>query len=370
MVGGWHYLDAIKRFCRTQGDVMRFRRWSTASLAGAAALCGSIVGWDASAIAGSSSSSDTYAGDYTGGSLPIGTFIALQYLGSSRGNAIFDTAGRKLPNSHGNIFEEFTRFAYFSELAGHPFVIEAEIPFATLTNVNIPGTNNRIAGGLVDPVVHLTYFFVNDAKVQRWLGFTNYFYLPFGRRYDNQSVVNVSTARQFSDVTQIGYTEGLEKFSPSLKGVFFDLIANASFHTNGNSPLAVVNPASAPVPGVLTYDTLTQRTSYDVKAFLRYEPKTFHFVALGIEKSWGGEQIATNGRFSVTGSSTVLPQADLSLSKDDFLRGHLQFQYPFTKDFAVAADIFHDFERVGGLRNDIGVEIRLTKFFFPQPAPK
>lgn len=284
-----------------------FRRWSTRALAGAAVLFGSIVGWHAPAIAGSDNSSDTYAGDYEGGSLPTGTFLVLQYLGYSHADAFVDSTGSVLPNSHANIFEEFTRFAYFAQLGGHPLVIEAEIPFATLTDVNIPGTNNLVAGGLVDPVIHVTYFFIADAQTQRWLGFTNYFYLPFGRSYDNQKAVNVSTARQFTDVPQIGYTEGLGKFSPALNGVFFDLIANASFHTDGDSPLTVVNPASAPFPGVLNYGTLTQGTSYDVKAFLRYEPKTSLWFAVGIEKSWGGEQIATNGTFAVTGAPIVIP---------------------------------------------------------------
>jgi hypothetical protein len=248
--------------------------------------------------------------------------------------------------------------------------VEAEIPFATLTDVNIAGTNDLVAGGLVDPVLHLTYFFVADAKIQRWLGFTNYFYLPLGRSFDNQRAVNVSTARQFTDVPQIGYTDGLEKFSPALHGLFFDLVANASLHTNGESPVAVVNPASAPLPGILTYDTLTQRPSYDLRAFLRFEPKTFLFVAVGIEKSWGGEQVATSGNFAVTGLPLVQPLANLSLSRDDFWRGHFQFQVPITKDFAVGGDVFHDFDRVGGFKNDIGAEVRLTRFFFPQPAAK
>ena len=344
---------------------MRFKRWGKAALMVAAALF-ILIRWDAPAIAGSDNSSDTYAGDYTGGSLPTGTFIALQYLGYSHANAFIDPTGRELPNSHANILEEFTRFVYFSQIAGHPFVIEADIPFATLTDVNVPGTNSLVAGGLVDPVVHFTYFFVSDAKVQRWLGLTNYFYFPLGRPFDNQRAVNVSTARQFTDVPQVGYTEGLGKFSPALNGVFFDLVANASFHTNGDSPVVVVNPASSPFPGVLTFDTLTQSPSYDVKAFLRYEPKTFLFAALGIEKSWGGEQIATNGKFVVTGLPLVVPQANLPLTKDDFLRGHFEFQIPLAPDFALAGDVFHDFDRVGGFRNDIGVEFRLTKFFFPQ----
>jgi hypothetical protein len=120
----------------------------------------------------------------------------------------------------------------------------------------------------------------------------------------------------------------------------------------------------------LSYDTLTQRPSYDVKAFLRYEFKPLEFLALGIEKSWGGEQVAVNGRFAVTGSPFVIPQAPLALIKDDYLRGHLEFQIPLAQDFAVAADVFHDFERVGGFREDIGAEIRLTKIFLPQPPSK
>ncbi|HSV25210.1 MAG TPA: transporter [Xanthobacteraceae bacterium] len=321
-------------------------------------VAGSIVGWHAPAMAGSDNSSDTYAGDYSAGSLPTGTFIALQYLGFAHSNAFINTAGNQLPNSHANIWEEFTRFAYFTQLGGHPFIIEAELPFATLTNVNLPGTNSLVQGGLADPVVHLTYYFISDAQTQRWLGFTNYLYMPFGN-YDNTKAINVATAHQFTDVPQIGYTEGLEKFSPGLKGFFVDLIANASIHTDGNGPINL---------GVVSYDTLTQRPSYDVKAFLRYEPTTFSFVALGIEKSWGGEQVATNGRFAVP---LPLPQPpNLSLTKDDFLRGHLQFQFPLARDFAVAADVFHDFARVGGFRDDIGAEIRLTKFFFPQPPLK
>jgi len=345
---------------------MRLRPVSIIALVRAAVMPITAVSWYVPAIAGSDRSTDTYAGDYTAGSLPAGTFAALQYAGYSRANAFITSAGVNLPDAHANIFEEFTRLTYIGQLGNRPLVIEVELPFATLTDVNIPGTNNLIAGALVDPVVHLTYFPVADAKFQRWFGITNYFYLPLGRSFDNQRTVNVSTARQFTHVLEIGYTEGLGKLSPALSGVFFDLIANASFHTNGNSPLNVINPADAPVPGVLTYGLLTQAISYDVKAFLRYEPRPFLFFALGIEKLWGGEQIARNGQFAVTGLPIVIPQGDLSLGTDAFFRGHVQFQVPFAQDFAVAFDIFHDFERVGGFRSDIGAEVRLVKFFFPQ----
>ena len=193
--------------------------------------------------------------------------------------------------------------------------------------------------------------------MQRWFGFTNFFWLPVGRSFDNQSAVNVSTPNQFTTTPQFGYTEGLGKLSPGLNGLFFDLIANASFHTNGNSPLEVVNPPGAPLPGVLTYDTLTQKPSYDVKAFLRYNP------------TWGGEQIATNGRFSPTGLPVAIPQPNMSIGRDDFLRGHFQFQIPLAQDFAIAGDVIHDFQASGGFRQNIGVEVRLAKLFFPPSRP-
>jgi hypothetical protein len=348
---------------------MLAKSWWSVVLAGVAAVLGSVSAGNTPAIAGSDNNPRTYAGDYQGGSLPIGTFIAFQYGSVAHSDAFVDSTGRTLPDSRATTWVEFTRVTYFAELLNHPLVIEADLPFATLTDVNLPGTNSRVAGGLVDPVFHLTYFFINDAKVQRWFGFTNFIWLPFGRNYDNRAAINVSTPQQFTDTPQFGWTEGLGKLSPSLNGLFFDLVTNASFHTDGNSPIEVVNPPGAPAPGILTYDTLTQRPSYDVKAFLRYNPSTFLFAAVGIEKSWGGEQMGTNGKFFVAGLPAGIPQPNVSIGRDDFLRGHFEFQVPLSKDFTIAGDVFHDFQATGGFRENIGVEIRLAKFFFPSPRP-
>jgi len=188
-------------------------------------------------------------------------------------------------------------------------------------------------------VFHLTYFFILRREGPALVRITNFWWLPFGRNFDNRSAVNVSTPKQFTDTPQFGYTEGLGKLSPSLNGLFFDLVANASFHTDGDKSLEVVNPPGAPLPGVLTYDTLTQRPSYDVKAFLRYNPSTFLFAAVGIEKSWGGEQIGTNGRFVVAGLPVAIPQPNVSIGRDDFLRGHFHFN-PARSDFTIAGDLF------------------------------
>jgi hypothetical protein len=83
---------------------MLFKRWSTGDLVRAAVLFGVVGGGYAPAIAGSDKSSDTYAGDYSGGSLPIGTLVALQYLGFSHADAAIDSTGHELQNSHANVF--------------------------------------------------------------------------------------------------------------------------------------------------------------------------------------------------------------------------------------------------------------------------
>jgi hypothetical protein len=340
-------------------------------LTAACLLTGSIVGWQAPAFAGSDNSSDAYAGEYSAGSLPTGTFLALQYLGFSHSDTLISPTGTQVPNAHVDALEEFQRFAYFADLGGHPLVLQASLPFANLTNVNIPSADpslstKEVGEGFADPVLFATYFFIADAKTERWLGFTDYSYLPLGN-YDNTKVFSVATAHQYTNVTEIGYTEGLGKFAPALKGFFFDLVANASFHTDGSDPISFLTVAG---PNTLVYDKLTQSTSYDVKAFLRYDPMPLGFVALGIEKSWGGQQTATDGTLlGVPASFGGGPQAPLILGDDDYLRGHFQFQFPLARDFTVAADVYSDFEREGGFKDEYGAEIRLTKIFFPAPAP-
>ncbi|MFY9957664.1 hypothetical protein [Bradyrhizobium sp.] len=183
-------------------------------------MLGSIIGCNAPTIAASDNNPRTYAGDYQGGSLPIGTFIAFQYGSFAHADAFVDPTGHALPDSHANTWIEFTRVTYFAEFANHPFVIEADLPFATLTDVNIPGANNGVAGGLADPVFHLTYFLITDAKVQRWLGVTNFFWLPFGRNFDT-AVRSMSPRRSSSPTPLRSATpRDLKSFRQASRGCF------------------------------------------------------------------------------------------------------------------------------------------------------
>ena len=123
----------------------------TVMLTGVAAALGAVLAGNTPALAASDNDPRTYAGDYQGGSLPIGTAIISQYFSYAHADAFVDPTGHTLPGSHADTWIEFTRLTYFTEFANHPLVIEADLPFATLTNVNIPGTNNAVRGASRTP---------------------------------------------------------------------------------------------------------------------------------------------------------------------------------------------------------------------------
>jgi hypothetical protein len=348
-------------------------RWATALRAVA---CGaSLLAGLGAAYAGSDNSSNTWAGDVNGIALPPGTFIAIDYTGyrhsdtyvTSPGN-IFSKLG--LPHqtpSTGEVWTDIARLVYFTQLFDRPFVIEAALPYVKINEVNIGnspvpfGPNHAFGPQTVHSGVdHPVLFFSNGLIVQpqneRFLALTNYFFLPmeFGT-FDKFKQANSSNPGQFTWVPQLSYAEGLGKYVPGLRNFWIDVIANASIHTDGDSPLAVA-------PGV-QFDKLTQDNSYDIKAFLRYDYTRGGHIAVGIEKSWGGNQIASGGALEAAFHGPT------SLGKDDFLKGHIQVVYPLTPDIHVGVDITHDFEREGGLKEDITAELRVSKFFVPAHQP-
>lgn len=55
----------------------------------------------------------------------------------------------------------------------------------------------------------------------------------------------------------------------------------------------------------------------------------------------------------------------MSLGKDDYVKGHVQFGIPLSETLQIAADITHDFHREGGFKEDFTAELRISTFFLP-----
>jgi hypothetical protein len=332
------------------------------------------IGSEDSALAGSVFVTDTWAGDANGLALPEGTLVFLDYnryihndVFNVAPNSIFTkTLGltpRDLPAS-GESYFGITRFDYFAAtLWGRPLVLEFAFAYDAIQNLNIGNfpvpTNGLgpqpVSNGLYNPTAFFTYGLIVEPKEERFLGFSSYFFLPVGT-FDKFKVGNFADPHMFTWVPQFEYAEGLEKVSPYLKGFWLDVIALAAVHSNGDSPFAIAN--------VGQFDKTTQDTSYNIKAFLSYYYTEGGYFAVGIEKSWGGDQIMSGGKLG----QIFGPTLEL---REDFLKGHLEAVFVVRPDIHLSFEVTHDFDGQGGFqfREDFTAEVRFTKFFTPAQQP-
>src|SRR5271165_643233 len=167
-------------------------RWRSRALAAAAILFA--TGAQTPALAGSDNSTDTYAGDITAIGLPAGTFIVLDYTGWRHGDAyiqnsnnIFSKGPIPQPthmNSDVSLFTDITRVIYFTSIFDRPLVLEAAIPFVDVDRVRLGNFNGFSGGpqtyrdGFGDAVLFFTVGLIVEPKVERFLGISNYFFIP------------------------------------------------------------------------------------------------------------------------------------------------------------------------------------------------
>jgi hypothetical protein len=328
--------------------------WVKTSAIGAAALALCLGMGATAAHAGSiSANTSTYAGDAAGLNFPVGTVAVSDYIGYKSGGTHFDADGNADHSGNLDLFTNVLRVDWLATTIGDmPLVVSAALPYASAQNVRQGGADLNSDSAFFSPTVFLTLGVIVDPQNERTLAFSNYFFLPFGD-YDSTQAVNVSTPNQTVIVPQITYEEGLGKFSPALKNFWIDIFGGVAFHSDGDNPVTVA--------GVGGFDRTEQENSYDINLYLRYSWNPLTFAAIGIERSWGGEQVATGGVLGAGG--------DFSISKDDFVKGHIQFGVPLSETMQLAADISHDFEREGGFKEDFTVEFRLSKIFLPEMQP-
>jgi hypothetical protein len=292
-----------------------------------------------------SANTGTYAGDAGGLNFPVGSVAVTNYTAWRKGGAFYDSDG--VPDRTGNL-HTITNVARIDWLAARigdmPVALSAALPYGYLDDAELGGQEVSAQSSFFSPNVFITLGVIADPQNERTLALSGYVFLPVGS-YDSAKTVNIAPPDQTVLVPQFAYEEGLGKFAPALAGFRIDLFGGAAFHSDGDNP--VTN-------GGAGFARTEQENSYDLNLYLRYNWNPLTFVAIGIERSWGGEQIATGGALGALG--------DVSLGKDDYLKGHLQFGIPLSDTLQIAADITHDFQREGGFREDFTAEIRVSTF--------
>lgn len=312
-----------------------------------------------SAYAGSiGANTGTYAGDVAGIEFPVGTVAVTNYFGYRHQSTLYDTGGASSYASF-NVLTGTTRVDWrAADVFGRPLGVSFAGNYVNPRDVTIAGTDNSAVTTWFAPTVYVTLGLIADASHERDLAFTNYVIFGAGK-YDSTKFVNVATPGQTVDVVQLTYQEGLRKFSPALKNFWFDAFGGIAFHSDGKNPITL---GVDPVLGPIGFSKTTQSNSYDINAYIRYAWSELGFVALGLEKSWGGEQRAVGGLGELLNPAGP---GSLSLSKDDYLKGHLQFGIPLGDRMQLAADLTHDFQRIGGFKESFTAEFRLLMLFAP-----
>ncbi|MGY4308282.1 hypothetical protein ACVIJ6_005525 [Bradyrhizobium sp. USDA 4369] len=314
-------------------------------------------------LAGSiTANTNTYAGDVGGIEFPVGTVAVSTYAGYRHQSTFFDGAGLPAYASF-DLYTMTSRVDWrAADIQGHPLLISFGGSYANPRNITFAGTDNSSVATWFAPTVFATFGLIADASHERDLAISNFVFFDAGR-YDGTKAINIAPPRgQTTDVVQLTYQEGLRKFTPALANFWFDAFGGVAFHTDAGNP--ITDPATG-----LGFAKTTQTNSYNANAYLRYSWNELGFAAVGLERSWGGKQTAFGGPLG----DLLGPQV---ISRDDYLKGHLQFGIPLGDRMQLAADLTHDFSRKGGFKEDFTAELRLVVLFAPstsessdKPAP-
>ncbi len=311
-------------------------------------LCCSVIA--PVAQAGSiSANTGTYAGDIAGLAFPAGTVIVSEYVAYRHSGTLYDSDGVPDRTANLDLYTNVVRADWIAgRIFGRPVAVSGALNYANPQNVRIGGATERGETTWFAPAIYVTWSIIANPKSERDLAISNYIVLPAGH-YDSNKRVNPATPHQTTDIVQLTYQEGLGKISKSLKNFWIDVFGGVAFHSDGDNPVTI---------GGAGFARTVQQDSYDINAYLRYNWAPLTFAAIGIEKSWGGEQIATGGTLGAQ-------LGDVSLGKDEYVKGHLQFGVPLSKMFMVSADVTHDFWREGGFKEDFTAEVRLSVIVMP-----
>src|SRR5262249_36176274 len=144
---------------------------------------------------------------------------------------------REIP-SKVELFTSTTRLSYFTQLWGHPLVIEGAGSFAGSREFNIGDMPAPVGGlgpqtvnsGFLDPALFVSYGLIADPRNGQFLALTNHLYLP-SSNYDKFSQVNFSAPDMYTWVPQLTYAGRLKTFGSA--SLWVDLVANMSVHSTG-----------------------------------------------------------------------------------------------------------------------------------------
>jgi hypothetical protein len=211
-----------------------------------------------------------------------------------------------------------------------PFEMLAEIlqPYGALTGASIAGTNYKSTSGLGDTTLAVAGWPYKNMASLTFIGIGTYITLPDGE-YNPMHAINLGGNRMVYD-PQLALHQG---FDPQWS---IDLTADYILYGNNTN-------TGAPAGGSISQHATTQ-----LQGFLNYAWDTRTTTSLGYEGELGGRQY-------LNGAGTA--------AKTEFQEIRFVTSYSVTPAFQILGEVNHQFQNVGGFKQDLGVTLRALYTF-------
>ncbi len=214
----------------------------------------------AAAIALPSYAIDIDAGDWE--TAPAGTRMALVYAQHVDRDQLFAKGNVATNNAQLESNISILRYVHWTTLGGHPFALEALLPFG---NIKADGNVSSLgsASGMGDLTLLAPIWLIDNKSERNTFAIVPYIFFPTGS-YDKNKSLNIGENRMKYDL-QVGYTHGI--------GPVFNIeLAADVMHFDKN-----------------TDTQLSQKLLYQAQGHLSYQWKPATKLAIGLSHSSGGE---------------------------------------------------------------------------------
>jgi len=218
-----------------------------------------------------------------------------------------------------------TQFFALGRLEG---LVEVLQPYGALTGARIGGTSYQDSGGLGDTTLAVALWPYKDAAARTYIGIATYVSLPDGA-YSATHAINLG-AHRFSYDPELALHQGFgDHWSLDVTGDYIMYGTNTDTSAAGRAPL-------------------TQHATVQLQGFVNYAWHNGLNTSLGYEGETGGQQYLDGAAQS---------------GKTEFQEVRLVTSYPVTPSFQMLGELNHQFQAIGGFKQDFGLTLRALYTF-------
>ena len=277
-------------------------------------------GWAAEARA-----LDIDPGDYV--ALPDGTDVVLGYARFAHSDRLTLKGSGPIAESRLTSALGIAAWVHYVDVGGFIVNPRVFIPYGGYDGGRVGGVKLADAQGFGDPFTAVTVWLLNRPEENRYFGLSAYVFAPLGG-YEAGKPLNMGENR-WKGVVQAGLVYGLAP------GLTAELVADTTLYgDNGKAGGGT--------------QTLSQRHSYQVQPWLRYDFSPGSVLSLGYSGSFGGVQTLDG---VATGFTT-----DAHAVKLDYRRF-------VTDTLQLAATLSRDVAGSGGFQEAARLNLRILKMF-------